>query len=401
MTPLEEFVKTPDPAFRWDTAEQSERVSAFRMTSQRWQGGLWEHAIVLVQPTQRVAKSTAILYITGGDPNPLDLAESHRLADLSGLPVAHLFNIPNQPLFDLIEDDLVAQTFANYLDSGDPTWPLLLPMTKAATKAMDVLDEATRRTPNPLTRYIVIGSSKRGWTSWLTAATGDPRVIGIAPMVYDNLNIPAQLAHQVKSWHEFSEMISPYTELGLPARMPTPEGQRLLATVDPFAYRESLTLPKLIVNGSNDPYWSVDSLSLYWDGLIGPKCASIVPNAGHGLADMSQALQAIAAFAKSCVGKLLMPSFQWSIEKDRIEIAAKPPFPEMCLWLAESESEDFRESTWWPRLESGAGRLKTDAVSACFQIPRSRKNQAAFVELRYRIKDLPFSLTTPVKVYKA
>src|SRR5439155_6483308 len=113
----------------------------------------------------------------------------------------------------------------------------LLPMTAAALRAMDALGAWSLKSRNPLGRFVVTGASKRGWTAWLTAATGDPRVIGLAPMVYDNLNIPAQLQHQVQTWHEFSDMISPYVNLELPARIPTPQGQRLLSIVDPYAYR--------------------------------------------------------------------------------------------------------------------------------------------------------------------
>ena len=397
VSALMQYAGVPSADFHWEFVEKSERVTTLRMVSQRWQGGLWEHALVIVEPSARVAKGAAILYITGGDPNPLDLDEALKLADLSGLPVAHLFHIPNQPLYDLMEDDLVAQTFANYLDFGDETWPLLLPMTAAALRAMDALEAWSSRSKNPLSRFVVTGSSKRGWTAWLTAATGDVRVIGVAPMVYDNLNIPAQLAHQVQTWHSFSEMISPYVALGLPARMGTPEGQRLLSLVDPFGYREGLGLPKMVITGSNDPYWSVDSMSLYWDGLVGEKWASIVPNAGHGLGDMSQALEAIAALARHCVGKLKIPLFTWRFEKDRIEIEAEAPFPEFRLWVAESDSGDFRESTWWPRMESGVGKLKVGVVDASFQIPRCSRWQAAFVEARYS----GFSLSSVVRVYPA
>lgn len=399
VSALMQYAGVPSAEFRWEVADKRDRVTTLRMVSQRWQGGLWEHALVVVEPAARLAKGAAILYITGGDPNPLDLDEAFRLADMSGLPVAHLFHIPNQPLYGLIEDDLVAQTFLNYLDSGDETWPLLLPMTAAALRAMDALGGWSVKSKNPLNRFVVTGASKRGWTAWLTAATGDPRVIGIAPMVYDNLNIPAQLAHQVKTWHSFSEMISPYVALGLPARMPTPEGQRLLSLIDPYTYREMLGVPKMVITGSNDPYWSVDSLSLYWDGLAGSKWSCVVPNAGHGLGDMSAALKAISALARSCVGKLKIPSFSWCFDRDRIEVVAGAPFPEMCLWVAESESGDFRGSTWWPRIETGAGKLKAEQVDASFQVPRCSRAQAAFVEARYSMKDFGFSVTTPVRVY--
>lgn len=364
------------------------------MVSQRWQGLEWEHSIVLVEPERRIARGAAILYVTGGEPNPLDLDEAYRLAGLSGLPVAHLFHIPMQPIEELWEDDLVAHTFARYLDTGDSSWPLLLPMTKATIRAMDVLQRTG------FEKFVVTGASKRGWTTWLAACVGDERVAGIAPMVYDNLNIPAQLGHQFRNWTTYSEMISPYTALGLHERLATPEGQRLAAVVDPYTYRERLGVPKMIITGSNDSYWSVDSTSLYWDGLEGPKWDCVVANAGHGLGDKSQALAAIAALARHCVGRLALPSFRWNYGPEALEIECLPPFPECALWVAESADMDFRGSQWDVRAESG-GKVKADRVGIRLQIPKSVRNLAVTAELRYRVKDLAFSLSTPVRVYPA
>jgi PhoPQ-activated pathogenicity-related protein len=395
---LVDFVRHPDFEFNWKSAGKDGSVTRLRMTAQRWQGHLWEHDIVLVEPAKRLAKDTAILYITGSDPNPLDLDEAHRLSALAGLPVAHLFQIPNQPLYELIEDDLIAETFLRYLETGDATWPLLFPMVKSTLAAMDALTAATG---GALSRFIVTGASKRGWTSWLAGATGDPRIVGIAPMVFDNLNFLIQLQHQVQNWSGTSEMISPYTSRGLHEKIQTPEGQHLAAMVDPYTYREQIAISKMIITGTNDPYWSADSLSLYWDGLVGPKWSSAVPNAGHGLGDMSQALHAIAALATHCVGKLSIPSATWSFEKDSIGVRCEPPFPELGLWIAESDSLDFRNSEWWQRMGAGVGNSKDEILISKFHIPKCSRNQAAFVEMRYRIKDLEFSLSTPIRVWSA
>jgi PhoPQ-activated pathogenicity-related protein len=254
MSQLQEYVQADVPC-SWDVVRKGRKTSTLHLKGLEWQGIEWTHDIVLVDPETKGRTDSAILYITGGDPNPLDIGEAEFLAKESGMPVALLFHIPNQPLFDLWEDDLIAHTFVQFLETGDATWPLLLPMTRSAIKAMDALQAFRPK----LSKFMVTGGSKRGWTSWLTAATEDQRVAGIAPMVYDNLNIPAQLRHQMELWGGTSEMIEPYTALGLHESVGSDAGAKLVSLVDPFSYRDRLAIPKLIVNGANDHYWTVDA----------------------------------------------------------------------------------------------------------------------------------------------
>src|SRR5690606_14304529 len=120
-------------------------------------------------------------------------------------PVAVLRQVPFQPIFERREDALIAYTFDQYLRTGDGEWPLLLPMVKSATRAMDaVQDIVKKRWSASPESFTVAGASKRGWTAWLTAAT-DPRVMAVAPMVIDVLNMRAQMDHQRATWGEFSE----------------------------------------------------------------------------------------------------------------------------------------------------------------------------------------------------
>ena len=144
-----EYVQKPDPAFR-KTAQTTSaigdvKIINLRFTSQVWRGIPWEHALqVFVPKTVRYPK-TALLFITGGNPGVLDTSIGVNVAPKLEAPIAILYNIPNQPLFDgKREDDLIAHTFQEYLTSGDETWPLLFPMTKSALRAMDVLQDLSK-----------------------------------------------------------------------------------------------------------------------------------------------------------------------------------------------------------------------------------------------------------------
>ena len=48
----------------------------------------------------------------------------------------------------------------------------------------------------------------------------------------------------------------------------------------------TLKQPKLLLLGTNDRYWPLDALNVYWDGLPGDKYVTYVPNNGHGLKDL-------------------------------------------------------------------------------------------------------------------
>ena len=355
------------------------------MVSQVWQGVPWTHAVTFTEGDGDLA----ILVITGGDPNVLDLTDQRDLAVLANLPVATLFHIPNQPLFDdLWEDDLIAFTFDQFLETDDETWPLLLPMVKSVIRAMDVLQEATE---GRLKRFVVTGLSKRGWTTWLSAAVNDRRIVGIAPMVIDNLNVQVQMKHQLDTWGYYSEQIEPYTERNLQEKAQSIKGQRLARMIDPYSYRSQITVPTLIVNGSNDPYWQVDALSQYWDGLTQPKWASIVPNAGHLLGDQVQSRAALSAFAKSLAGKFQMPEPGWafSVEGSRVR-AFGSGSDDIALWLAQSETLDFRDSEWV--------EFKTESPD--YDLPLSQEvNSAAMLAFNYDIGGCEFTLTSPVAVF--
>ena len=304
------------------------------MTSQTWKEIEWKHFVYVIKPDKITVPGHALLFISGDgwkeefDKPPADKnkingipGEVLAVARQAGMPVVAITHVPFQPMFGgLVEDEIISMTFVKFLETKDPTWPLLFPMVKAAIRAMDASQDFAHKTWNlPIEGFSVFGASKRGWTTWLTAASGDPRVKAIMPIVIDTLNMEAQMKHQLESYGEYSEQIKDYTDKGIQGATATEEGKLLNAMVDPFSYRKMLTLPKLIINGTNDPYWTLDSLNIYWKDLEGPKYIFYAPNGGHGLNPESiiRLLPTVVSFAKAAAGHLTLPQLDWIIkEKD-------------------------------------------------------------------------------------
>src|SRR5579871_715710 len=353
-TELFRYVRQADSAFAWrheETRTDSEiSITRLHLDSQVWQGILWTHTVELFVPAKVRNPDIALLYVAT-PPGDGQTEIGCLLAQHTGVICAFLSDIPNQPLFhDLVEDALIAHTFVQFLDTGDFTWPLLFPMVKSAVRAMDAVQAFAAQhggfAPN---RIVVSGASKRGWTTWLTAAV-DPRVAGIAPMVYDNLNIPAQMPHQVEVFEGYSEQISDYTEQGLPQRMQTPEGMHLARSVDPYTYREHLIMPKLIINGSNDRYWATDAINLYWNDLPGIKHVLDIPNVGHSLDDPQRLFSTLVAFLRGMADNRHLPRLDWSFEVGEraimLTVAVDEPASDARIWVATASGRDFRNVSW-------------------------------------------------------
>ncbi|MCH8980285.1 MAG: phenylacetic acid degradation protein, partial [Armatimonadetes bacterium] len=232
---LGQYVSMPDSTFSW-TRSTIDGHEAFQLVSQTWQGEPWRHDVVLVRPARQANLRAAIIEVTGWEPNETDYQYAKALADASGLTVALLFQIPNQPIGEREEDDLVAHTFEKYFETGDATWPLLFPMVKSVLRTMDMLEESTKRSDRPIDSFVITGASKRGWAVWLAAAVRDDRIIGVAPAVFDNLDFVAQLERQQLYWDAYSPMISDYTDRGLQDLLETERGKRLIQMVDPVSY---------------------------------------------------------------------------------------------------------------------------------------------------------------------
>jgi PhoPQ-activated pathogenicity-related protein len=402
---LEEYVKRPDPAYAWKSVGHEVMdegtVWSLSLTSQVWQGIPWQHQVRIYEPRDVQYPSAILLFITGGSTDSKANARDHQmgfaLARLCGSRVAVLPQVPNQPLLGgKKEDTLIAETFVRHLETKDDDWPLLFPMVKSAVKAMDATQAwAKQEGKSAVTKFVVAGASKRGWTTWLTGAV-DPRVVGIAPMVIVTLNMKAQNANQLAVWGKYSEQIDDYTNRGLMVRLDEPDRRKLWEMVDPYFYLDRLTMPKLLINGTNDRYWTLNALDLYWDDLKGPKGVVYLPNAGHGLdQNRDYALNGIGAFFRHVVPGRSMPELTWKFTKSddgplKLTVGASTKPKIAKVWTARSDTQDFRESRWeFATLEPG--------TTMTSEVARPVKgNVALLADLEYEIEGVPFHLSTQI-----
>ena len=402
---IHRYVARPEPDFAWKLAQTVETpkgtVHRIELTSQKWQGLVWKHALLVYEPKVIDHPDHMLLFVTGGStggiPKDDDLGMGLVLAERCGARVATLHAVPNQPLFgDRREDDLITETWLKYLETGDDSWPLLFPMVKSAVKAMDALEQFSLEKYQIKPKgFVITGASKRGWTSWLTPVA-DKRVIATAPIVINVLNFSEQMKYQIETWGKYSEQIEDYTSKGLikPSGPETPREKQLMDMMDPYSYRKDLKLPKLMVVGTNDPYWVVDAMNLYWDGLEGPKYTLQVPNAGHGLdAGRDGALTTVAVFFRHQAGGLELPKLDWKYqpktESVHLSMTAHPAPLSVRFWSADSNDKDFRDEEWTSQpLEMANG-------SYTGNLPKSGTGHVAlFGEYQYKLGALNYSLTT-------
>ena len=421
-TALDRYIAKPTPEYTYEVVKTFEgdgyRSQVVSMISQRWRSSaevdkpLWHHWLTITEPAH-VKTRIGMLVISGGSnadepPNKVD-GVIKQVVLQTGAVVAELHMVPNQPLVfagaekPLGEDDLVAYSWDRYLRTGDETWPLRLPMVKAAIRAMDTVTALSRRSRHSpvIDRFVVGGASKRGWTTWLTAAADD-RVVAIVPVVIDVLNIEPSAEHAYRAYGFWPEALEAYEKMGIMKWLGTPQFDSLLSIEDPYSYRNRITVPKLIVNAAGDQFFAPDSSQFYFGGLTGRKYLRYIPNTDHSLKGASfNAAQTGVAFLDSVIGNTPLPAYDWQSAPDgTISVRTNLKPLSARLWQAVNpHARDFRLQTIGRAFQStdlrdGGGLLYTARVT-----PPSRGFAAYFIELTYAtMRDDVFTVTTGVRV---
>jgi PhoPQ-activated pathogenicity-related protein len=420
-TGLDRYVAAPDDHYRWETVSTSRvdnvTITVIDLTSQAWlkpgevDHPVWRHWLMVARP-DNVAHSTALLMIAGGnnkDAKPPKPSEAlARVAQASRSVAAELRMVPNQPLVfgndgkPRVEDDLISYGWAKYLRTGDERWAARLPMTKSAVRAMDTITAFCASPAGGGTAvgtFVVAGGSKRGWTTWTTAAV-DRRVIGICPIVIDLLNLVPSFDHHYRAYGFFAPAVDDYVNAGIMDWMDTPQFKRLMRLVEPYEYRDRLAMPKLLLNACGDQFFLPDSSQFYFDQLPGVKYLRYVPNADHSLRG-SDAWETLLAWHYALLNRTPLPRFAWRHEAPgTVRVTATDRPVEVRLWQASNRTRrDFRLETlgpaWSCTLLSDAGGGQ---YVGCVTPPKEGWT-AYLVELIYDIGGpAPLKLTTDVRV---
>ena len=412
---LKHYIDREDNTFAWEVRDSLRTDGAMayrlRMQSQTWREFAWIHELVVIVP-DKLTNDEALIHISGGsadektgEPNYHKWNDS-LIGFMSGIAsrceavTAILWQVPRQPLYGgKYEDELVSFTFHNYQMDKDQTWPLLFPMTKSVIRAMDAIEEFAEKKSLAVKpeRFVTNGISKRGWTTWLTAASEDKRIVAIAPMVIDILNMPVSVPYQRHMFGNYSIQIQDYVNLGLTEEVVTPAGKELVAMIDPYSYRDKYTMPKMLFFGTNDEYWTVDAVKNYIDGIPGKKYISYTTNAGHGLGDKTAAVNTLEAFFRQTIDGMEYPRFDYAIKEKQgsAELtlkADKAHLENVIVWEALSENKDFRQSEFIPTIKgiSHKGKVKG-------RVEYPEKGYKAFIVMakyRHPPGGEPYNITT-------
>ncbi|GAB3335824.1 hypothetical protein GCM10027299_45190 [Larkinella ripae] len=338
-------------------------------------------------------------------------AALQQLAQTTGVPSAILCNVPNQPLFEgKEEEELLNYTFEQFLATKETTWPLLLPMVKATVRAMDVLQAASAQQGGAsLKQFVVAGHSKRGHTAWLTAAV-DPRVAGLIAQGFNTLNSVAQIPHYYATYGALDQ--SALAAKAVIEQISSPAGQQLVQIVDAYTYRQQLTMPKLVIVGTNDDYTPVDALNLYWPGLAGSKSVLSLPNTGHVGANHDPRLFPTAyAFIETVARGKPMPTVESTLDPTakgvRLLVTTKDSAVSARVWTAHSPTPDFRDARW--EMKPATSVNSTDGRKGLpgrhqytFDLEKpSSSHQAIIAEVEFASPNRRFWLSTIPYVLKA
>eukprot|EP00817_Percolomonadidae_sp_ATCC50343_P000466 CAMPEP_0117426118 /NCGR_PEP_ID=MMETSP0758-20121206/6284_1 /TAXON_ID=63605 /ORGANISM="Percolomonas cosmopolitus, Strain AE-1 (ATCC 50343)" /LENGTH=558 /DNA_ID=CAMNT_0005211071 /DNA_START=153 /DNA_END=1829 /DNA_ORIENTATION=+ len=384
MTHLDEYVSKPDDNYKWEVLptvyeDVLYTVYFLKLTSQQWltekdvSRSIWWHQIAVIVPATLNYTNSGFMYITGsGNPgNPEDVKpqtdEDLLLGVVCSVEIGAigsvLWHIPNERIefYDEKptprsrgEDAIIAYTWEHYIQNPDAyDWPLRMPMTKGAVRAMDAVEEFVKQKRNAvITSWGIAGASKRGWTTWTVGAydaAHDQRIFGIVPIVMSFINWNKNIHNWWRNMGAWSFALKDYYELNFTRQFDLPNTQKLADLVDPYTYRDRYEkLPFYQIMAAGDEFFQLEDPSFYWNGMAGEKHLMVVQNAEHALfTGLLDVIPGIVAYMRSFMEKKPRPQVSWSIDynTNTITVKASKKPSSIVIWhstTCQDKRVDFR-----------------------------------------------------------
>ncbi len=330
----------------------------------------WTQRLTIFIPNKKQAQhQTALFYITGGINHPLDttdrlipdsmineLVKQHIVIVLQDIPNEYL-NIAGK---EKKEDAIIAYTWQCFIQNPNLYlyYPLHIPMTVATRQAMTISQNILQKQGYRVQHFVIMGLSKRGWTTWLTGLA-DPRVIAIIPIVIDILDTAKQVSHihNVYGQHWPLALIDYYhaniTKYAEPDNALHKNYLKLMQIEDPFTYLNDKyyyaklqRIKKYIVNASGDDFFTPDASQFYYKKLPGTKALLYVPNSSHYITASNQApavSKSLLAFYNRIINHYSFPRLIWTHSNHSINLESSELPVKATLWVAHNKiTRDMR-----------------------------------------------------------
>ena len=389
-----------------------------KSTSDVIKPNIWKHELDIFVPKENSNVDTAALYITGGYINS-KITRSNPDKIISQL-IQHnivivLKDDPNQYLTindkQLKEDEIIAFTWNRFIHNPELSYyPLHIPMAIAAQQAMTLVQNILKQQHISINHFVVIGASKRGWATWMTAML-DQRVIAMIPIVVDVLNLEKQIPHTYKVYAQhwpialkdyYHQHIPEYAKPDSPFYL---NYLKLLTIEDPFTYftvttyqKKLARMSKYIINASGDDFFLPDSSQYYYDAIPENKLLFYLPNSGHYVEyspSVSQLASTLSAFYQRIISHQTLPAITWNRNADELKIHYSEKPSKIILWSAENSiTRDFRYSC---EIYYQPTNLEVNEHVSKLKLPTSKQGwEASYVEL-----DFPDGLkaSTPIFIF--
>ncbi|CAF1488253.1 unnamed protein product [Adineta ricciae] len=394
-TPLDDYVNTPDPMFSWKRIQTyplpTHTIYILNMTSQRWFDDsvstqpIWWHYMAVTVPKNIRRSKTAFLLIYGGD-NTDSVPTNNPMTSLATTTdsiTATIWQIPNQPFRFLAdplnksrdEDALIAWTWKRYIDMNgtDPTILLRFPMTKAVVRAMDTIEQFLQQEHLTVPQEFVIGgASKRGWTTWTTAAIDNKRVVAAVPIVMDLLNLRPNMMSHYRSLGGWTFAFNDYYEMNITRYMNSSLLDKLAQMVDPYSYLNRYNNTKIFqLQASSDEFFLPDGEAYFWKDLqlaTGGSYLRYVPNTGHDIKGYEESL---ASFYMSVADRSLLPLMKWTrtingthgVIDVIIDFSSGKPKPNAVSAYQARTADTLRRDFRRAKLDSNSGNIVANPVT--------------------------------------